>query len=197
VINLPSRPSPANEAPIFIDQGSILRGGLGSPDQRVNRLGDRFGLAVTMAPMPDPKTGRIWVSRLIQAKSQGARMRWPLNNFDPGAPGDIRINGGAQTGSTLAIDGATPNYVFREGQFFSIITNGSRFLYMVSAETIANNSGQANLPIWPMIRGAHLDNDVCEFGKPMIEGFVQGDTWQWEWALANFTHLQFEIHERA
>jgi len=198
MIDLPTWPQPASATPIYLDKGGILPGGGGASDQRLNKLGDRWGLSVTMPPMESPKVGRQWVSRLVQAKREGGRISWPLQGFDPGAPGDIRVNGIGQAGSTLVVDGATPNYVAREGQFFSIITNGARFVYMVKTETIFNDLGQANVPITPPLRFEHLDNDVCEFGAPIIEGFIQGDQWQWDWAVKNLTMpLQFEIHERA
>lgn len=149
-----------------------------------------------MPPLQSPKVGRQWLSRLIQAKQEGGRMVWPLMGFDPGGPGSILVNGAGQDGSTLNVDGATGNYVFREGQFFSIVTSGVHHIYMVAAETIANDAGQAALPISPVIRVQHADNDVCHFGKPMIEGLVQGDVMQWNWAIGNLAYLNFEIHER-
>jgi hypothetical protein len=136
------------------------------------------------------------VSRLIDAQQEGGRMRWPLQGFDPGLPGTILVNGAGQAGMTLNVDGATPGYVFREGQFFSIVTSGVHHLYKLRTETIANDAGQAALPIGPMLRVQHLDNDVCHFGVPMIEGFIQGDQRAWEAAIANFTNVDFEIRER-
>lgn len=197
MIDLPDYPAPNGATPVYLDKGGITRGGLGAPDQRVNRLGGRFGLAVTMPVLPSAKLGRKWVARLIRAQEEGARMEWPQLDFDVGEPGTVRINGAGQAGSTLAVDGASPGYAFREGQFFSIITGGAHHIYMVTTETLANGSGQASLPIWPPLRVQHADNDLCEFRKPLIEGFVQGDVAQWELQLGNFIGLQFEIYERA
>jgi hypothetical protein len=149
-----------------------------------------------LPPMFHQPTGRRWLSRLIQAKQDGGRMAWPLMDLNPGGPGSVLINGAGQDGSTLNLDGFTPDYVIREGQFFSVVTSGTHHLYMAAAETIANGSGHAALPISPMIRVQHADNDVCHFGAPMIEGFVQGEVFQWNWAVTNIASLQFEIHER-
>lgn len=196
MIDLPDTPSPQSGAPIYIDAGGTVKGGLGSPDQRVNRMGSRFGLMVTMPPLKSAKVGRQWVSRLIQAQSEGGRMAWPLNGFDPGLPGDVLVSGSGQAGSTLNVKGATPNYIFREGQFFSIVTASVHHVYMVGAETIASGTGTASLPIAPMLRVQHLDNDECHFGQPMIEGFISGDERQWQLAIGGFVGIEFEIRER-
>jgi hypothetical protein len=132
---------------------------------------------------------------LIRGKQEGVRIPWPLQGFDPGLPGDIRVNGASQSGRSLIVDGATPNYVFREGQFFSIETASQHYMYMVTGEVIANGSGAATLAIEPMLRTAPADNDVCHFGKPMIEGFIMGDQFQWEMALADFVGMAFDVVE--
>jgi hypothetical protein len=122
-------------------------------------------------------------------------MPYPLLDFDPGLPGNVLVNGGSQAGSTLNVDGATPNYVFREGQPFSILTGGKHYLYFVTTETAANGSGVAALPISPMLRKAPADNSPCHFGKPMIEGFIMGEEWRWEMSLERLISIQFDIVE--
>jgi hypothetical protein len=195
VIDLPDWPRPNDATPSLVDWGAFLTPGLGGPVQRVNRMGSRFKISVSFPPLPSAKEGRIFVRRLVQGKSEGVRMRFPLLDFDPGAPGTIRINGAGQAGSTLVVDGATPNYVAREGQFFSIETSGKHHLYMVAAETIFSNTGTASVPITPMLRRPHLDNDLCHFGKPMIEGFIQGDEIGWNLSVERVISLQFDISE--
>jgi hypothetical protein len=199
MIDLPALPPKTQATPIYLDKGGVLPGGLGAPDQRINRLGDRWGIAVTLPIVTHAKVGRQIVSRLVQAQRQGARMPWPLQGFDPGAPGPITVNGSNQTGSILIVDRGTPNYIAREGQFFSVDdgTGANHVLYMITAETTFNSSGQALLPIIPPIRVQHQDGNNCYLGTPMIEGFVQGDASQWDWIADRFTGpLSFEIHER-
>jgi hypothetical protein len=195
MIDLPETPAPNGATAALIDFGSFLTPPLGGPVQRIDRLGTRLKLTVSLPPLRSAKEGRIWVSRLIRGKLEGARMPWPLLDFDPGAPGNVLVNGASQAGSSLIVDGATANYVFREGQFFSIETNGVHHIHKVAEETLANSSGQATLPITPMIRVSPANNDVCHFGKPMIEGFIQGSELAWEMALGGFLGLSFEIHE--
>ena len=195
MIDLPDYPSPNAASPRLVDFGAFLTPSLGGPVQRVERMGSRFKIAVTMPPMRNEKLGRQWVARLIRGKQEGARMAWPLLGFDPGTPGSPKVHLAGQSGRLLGVKTATPNYVYREGQFFSILTNGRHYLYLVSAETIADATGFAAIPIEPMLRVSPADNDVCHFGKPMVEGFIQGQEFAWEMALANFVGMGFELSE--
>ncbi len=147
--------------------------------------------------MPSAGDGRRWVSRLMRGKTEGVRMEYPLLSFDPGAPGSPTVNGSGQTGTSLLVDAGTPNYVYREGQPFSILTGGRHHLYFVRTETIASNTGTATLPVTPMLRVAHLDNDVCHFGKPMIEGYILGDEFMWSMSLEHHIGIAFDIIEAA
>ena len=178
-----------------MDFGAFLTPSLGGPVQRVERMGTRFKIAVSMPPMPNPKLGRLWVAKLIRGKQEGARMPWPLLGFDPGTPGDILVSGASQAGRSLAVKAATPNYIFREGQFFSVVISARHYLYMVTAEAIASATGTATLAIEPMLRVSPPNNAPCYFGKPMVEGFILGDAFAWEMALANFVGIGFELSE--
>lgn len=195
MIDLPDWPTPNGADLALQDFGAFLTPALGGPVQRVNRMGSRFKISVSMPPLTSAKVGRQWVSRLVQGKSEGVRMPLPLLDFDPGLPGTVLVNGAGQTGSSLIVDGATPNYIFREGQPFSILTGGKHHLYLVRTETIANGSGQATLPISPMLRRPHADNDPCHFGEPMIEGFISGDELSWNLSLEHLIGIQFDIAE--
>jgi len=182
----------------LVDFGAFLTPSLGGPVQRVQRMGSRFKIACTMPPMPNPVLGRQWISRLVRGKQEGARMAWPLQGFDPGTPGDPKVSApsGPISGRSLPLNGATPNYIFREGQFFSLKSAAGRhYLYMVTTETIASATGTATLPIEPMLRIPATENNELHFGKPLIEGFIMGEAFQWEMALANFVGMSFELVE--
>lgn len=195
MIDLPEYPSPNGANPALLDFGALLVPSLGGPVQKINRMGSRFRIAVTMPPMPSQQLGRQWVARLLRGKSEGARLPFPLLDFNPGIPGDVLVNGASQSGSSLIVDGATPNYVFREGQFFSIVNSGKHHLHMVTAETIASGVGAATLPIFPMLRKSPANNAVCNFAEPMIEGFIMGEEQAWEMSLERFIGLEFQIVE--
>ncbi len=192
--DLPDYPSPNGADIGLLDFGSLLTPALGGPVQRVNRLGSRFRISVSMPPMTT-KTARAWIARLVMAKTEGARMPLPLLDFNPGAPGTPLITGAGQAGTTLNIDGATPGYAFREGQMFSILTGGKHHLYMLAAETIVGALGTAALPLTTALRRQHADNDPLHVTQPMIEGFVGGDEFMWNLSLERLISLQFEIAE--
>jgi hypothetical protein len=195
MIDLPDHPSPSAASPALIDFGAFLTPSLGGPVQRVERMGSRFGIRCTMPPMQNPKLGRQWVAKLIRGKQEGARMAWPLQGFDPGTPGDILVAAAGASGRALQVKAATPNYIFREGQFFSVVISGRHYLYMITAEVIASATGTASLAIEPMLRVSPPLNAVCHFGKPMVEGFIMGDQFAWEMSLANFVGIAFDIAE--
>lgn len=196
MIDLPEEPSPQAADASLLDFGAFLTPSLGGPVQRVERMGSRFRLAVSMPPMPGPRVGRQWVSALIRGKQEGARMPFPLQGFEPGSPGTVLVNGASQSGRTLIVDGATPNYPFRDGQFFSILTGGQHYLHMVSGEVLASNTGTATLTIEPMLRVSPADNAECHFAEPMIEGFIMGEAALWSMSIGQLIGMSFELVER-
>ena len=195
MITLPDYPSPAAASPALVDFGAFLTPSLGGPVQRVERMGSRFRIACQMPPMKNPDLGRKWISKLIQGKQEGARMAWPLQGFDPGSPGSPFVAGAGQSGRVVGIGGATPYYTYREGQFFSIETNGRHYLYMNTAEAFTDAAGYAPVHIEPMLRVSPNHLDPCHVGKPMVEGFIMGDAFGWEMALANFVGMSFDLTE--
>lgn len=195
MIDLPNWPAPAAASVAVLDFGPVLAPPLGGPLQKVQRLGSRSRLSVTMPPMRNGQVARQWLSRLRRAKIEGGRLPLPLLGFEPGVPGTVRVNGAAQAGSTLVVDGASAGYAFREDQPFSIVTGGVHHLHWVTAETVADPSGNATLPIFPMLRVQPADNDLCEFAEPKVEGFLGGDEVAWEMSLGNFIGFGFSIEE--
>jgi len=195
VIELPGLPAPVEASASLIDFGGFVTPPLGGRTQRVDRLGSRFKLAVTMPPMPSAETGRIFVRRLIAGKSEGVRMEFPLLSFSPGAPGAPVVNGNGQAGRTLAVRGLAPGYLAREGQFFSHVHAGGRCLYTIDADVAASGAGAATLAISPMLRVQPADGDALEFATPRIEGFVRGEEWSWAMSLDHLLRLEFAIEE--
>ena len=194
MIELPALAVPNGASPGLIDFGGFLTPGLGGRVQRINRLGNRFKIAVSYPPLPADGMGRIVVSRLIRGKTEGVRIEMPLL-YDPGIPGQPRVNGGGQAGRTLVCDGFAPNYSIREGQWFSHEFAGGRCLYNVDQQLTLSNTGTGTINLSPMLRVQPADNDVLNFTRPMIEGFVKGEEWRWEMSLEHNMAIQFEIEE--
>jgi hypothetical protein len=198
VIELPVWAVPNGAQPIYQDFGGFLVPGLGGEVQRIDRMGNRFGISVTFPPVVGKQRGRILVSRLIRGKTEGVRLEYPLLDFAPGQPGTVVVDGAGQSGRTLLVRGAEAGYAFREGQPFSIENaDGRHYLHFVDEETIADGSGDAELPISPMLRYEFADGDTCHFAKPMIEGFIMGEEWRWQMSVERFMYVECEIMERA
>jgi hypothetical protein len=198
VISLPTNPSPNGMTPLLRDFGGVLTPFLGGPEQMLVRIGTRFGVRVSLPPMRTDVLGRIYISRLLQGRQNFALLKWPLLEFNPGTPGTPLIATAATSGSSLALKGLTAGYVIKEGQFFSIIVSGQRYLYMANADVTASGGGTATVSMFPLLRKAVSVNDVVEIAQPMIEGLVSpGDELSWEIASNRFMGIGFTIMERA
>lgn len=178
-ITFPNRPGLRGGVPALLDWGGVLSPPLGGPTQTLLRLGTRFTAEFQVPKMWAEPLGRIWVSRLLQAKIQGGMLPIFQDGFDAGAPGVPVIDGAGQSGSTIALKGFTPYYAVREGQFFNLIHGDRRYLHMATAQAIADASGAVNLPILPMLRIIPDDGDGCSFGRPMLQGSISGNQAKW------------------
>lgn len=167
------------DKPRMIDWGGQLKPALGGPIQTIMRLGTRHAIDITLPVMRVEPDGRIWASRLRQAKLYGALLPFRQDGFSVNQPGSPVVNGAGQTGTTLALSGFRGGYAVREGQAFSIITNGRRYLYFAAASAIAAAGGTLSLTIFPMLRVSPANGDTCEFGKPMIQGSLSGNEVAW------------------
>lgn len=189
-ILLPAKPALQTDKPKMMDWGAVLTPALGGPVQTIMRLGTRHALDFTLPKMRTEPHGRIWSARLRMAKLFGALLPFGQDGFDVGAPGAIVVDGAGQSGMSLKIKGGTPYYAIKEGQAFSIVTNGKRYLYFASAQTILDGNGAAAAaPIFPMLRVLPADGDVCEFGRPMIQGSLSGNEVAWSRETAPWTDL--------
>ena len=194
-IALPTCPVPNDFQVLVRDFGGVLTPFLGGPEQRINRVGTRFGLRVTLPPL-EAGEGMPYLSRLLTGREQTVLLPWPLLDFDPGTPGAPRVNGNVSGGSILPLRGLTVGSQIKEGQFFSVIHNGRRYIHMFTANATANISGIASVTIYPMLRTNLLDNAVVEIAAPMIEGFVSpGDEISWSIGLSNDREISFSVME--
>lgn len=196
MMELPTGIHPNSASLRLIDFGGVLRPSLGGKIQRVNRLGNRYAMDVTLPPLPY-EVGRQVVSRLIRAKSEGLRMAIPAVKGKQGAPGSSLVNGAVTGGTSVAIDGLNAGYAALEGYWLSLVVSGQHYVHNVAETVVANGSGQATLTIAPELRVALPDNAVVNLAAPMIEGLVVGDELRWEISLAHHIGLSFSIEEAA
>jgi len=193
---LPASPAPQTVTPGVVDYGNTLTPFTGGAEQRINRPGNRWRVNVTMPPMDTYDDGRIFVARLVRARQEGLRMKFPLNGVQVGDPGSPQVDGAGQSGRILNLRGMADGFSAREGFFFSIETDGTHYLYQVDDGFTFDASGNGSIIINPMLRVPPNDGDVCHFVQPMIEGLVEGNDWEWEYSVANLTSISFGIKER-
>lgn len=198
MIELPDWAVPNGAQPIYQDFGGFLTPGLGGEVQRIDRMGNRFGIALTFPVMLGVQRGRILVSRLIRAKTEGLRVEYPLLDFDAGAVGAPVVDGAGQAGRSLALRGVKPRYAFREGQPFSIVNAAGRhYLHFIDEAAFADAAGDAVISISPMLRFEFADGAICHFERPMVEGFIMGDELRWAMSVERFIGVECELLESA
>lgn len=194
-VALPTCPMPDSIQPFLRDFGGNLTPFLGGPEQRINRLGTRFGVRYTMPPL-EGADARAFVARLVRGRFDRVLMPWPVTDFDPGDPGNPTINANYSGGSAIVLEGLDVSYTILEGQFFSIVHAGRRYMHMSTGNASPDGSGVVVMSIFPPLRTAVSIGDVVEIASPMIEGMVSpGDELGWQYALTSDTAISFSVVE--
>ncbi len=196
-IELPQPRLPQSAIPRLLDWGADQKAPMGGAFQRLNRLGNRFALVITYPRLKPEPDGRILAARLRRAKTEGALYPFPQPGLDIGNPGAPVVNGADQSGSVLILRGFTAGYVLREGQFFSIIHGGRRYLHEASADAVATAAGGMTVSLNPMLRIRPANGAIVEVAKPYIEGIVDGSTIDIEQTIAKSQIPTITITERA
>jgi hypothetical protein len=186
-ITLPETKGVKTDKIHMIDYAGQLKPQLGGVVQTLNRLGTRHALEVTLPTMKAEPWGRIWATQLRLAKMYGAIIWFRQDGLTIGNCGtNIQVNGAGQTGSTLALKNFTAGYTVLQGQAFSIVSGGRRYLHFAAADTTATAGGLISLPIFPMLRVIPADTNLCEFTKPYIQGSLSGNEVSWERLPMNY-----------
>ncbi|MDG6079749.1 hypothetical protein E3U23_11170 [Erythrobacter litoralis] len=197
MIELPDAPAPNGASPAMLDFGIDLVPPTGAAELRVDRPGSRFTIEVSFPPM-EPEKARVFVSRLLEAKRKGVRIPFPLLGVDQGIPGEPRIAGGGQAGTTIAMRGFVPGYVFKEGFWLSIENvEGQHFLHNCRSTGIAADDGRASMKIEPALRFPFADGAKVHLVEPMIEGRPVGTEWGWQIPVNRLIALSVPIREVA
>lgn len=179
----------ATASPRFIDRGGVLRAALGGPDQRLDRLGSRFGLDVQLKPMK-ADDARIWIARLIRGMRERATIRFP----QPGlaASGDLTSAAAAAANAeSISVSGATASA--NEGRFISFIVGGRHYVHQIKS-----TSGSP-IGIQPPLRVSVASGLSIKLNPASvtIEGYVLGDPMTWTIDQAKIYGLAFSLEESA
>lgn len=190
-IQMPDCPLPNESTPFLRDFGGVLTPFLGGPEQRINRIGTRFGVRFLMPEM-DGEEARAYVAKLLRGRFDRVIMPWPQTVYGQGDPGSPKLNANVTGGSAIPIKDLDAGYTIREGQFFSIVHAGRRYIHMATGPL----TGPGALGIFPPLRTALSTNDVVEIEAPMIEGMVSpGDEISWNNAIDLTTAIPFTVVE--
>lgn len=196
-IELPEHIGPASVELYHLDPGLNIRGPVGGPTVRLDRLGARYGARVTMPPMY-AEDAREFLPRLIRGKSTGIRIPVPLVGEVQDGAGSPVVNGAEQSGRTLSLRGVAAGYFFRAGSWLSIVdATGQHYLHMVYAAVRAPSNGVVDVELCELLREPFADGATVHVAKPMIEGFIQGNQQDWVLQPGNIVTFQFEIEEAA
>jgi hypothetical protein len=197
VIAMPSAVVPTAAEVFLRDFGTVLTPFLGGPEQRINRVGTRFGLRVTLPPKSTRDEALVVQSRLLRAREDRLRMAWPQPGLIIPNPGAPIVAAGVTAGTMLPLAGLAPGFQIREGQFCSLV-HGRRYIHMFAGDATVGADGAVNAAIWPMLRTPLSVGDVVEIAEPMIEGLVSpGDELGWRIAVEHLASFSFTISEGA
>lgn len=132
--------------------------------QRVARSGSWWEFDVRLTSVED---SRFWAWRGLLSKLQdeaetmywGPYPRGNLYDFQAGTGfGTPLVNGGSQTGRSLITDGWTAGAIIYAGDYIAFSNGTYRAMHIVTANTTANGSGEATLPIAPAIVRSPANN---------------------------------------
>jgi hypothetical protein len=194
-IALPTQPKAKTASPKFIDFGGTLSASMGGEDQRLNRLGSRFGAEYSLPPMK-AADAQVWISRLIRGRKEKVAFYFPQPGVITHGVTTCLVNGiHISNAEILSLKGIGGGRIIAEGQFLSIIKGGKRYLY--NATTTGSGSAAFAIGIQPGLRTALAGDEVVEIGLPMIEGYIKGDEMGWNVDDAKIYGLQFAIDEAA
>lgn len=138
----------------------------------IQRLGTKHEIVVTVPAVASAGCGPALVAALAVGKSAGVLLPIPEPKMPSIPYGAALVNGAGQLGSSLVVDGLTPQVAIPAGKWLSVIVSGRRYAYFTTAEVVADASGAATLPIYPMIRRSPADNAIVELAQPLFEGRV-------------------------
>ena len=195
MIELPELPAPNSVSPALIDFGFVQRPSLGGRATRIERSGARYRAEIGFPPMK-PELARVFVSRLLRAKSEGLRIEFPLLDVSQSPCGTPVVNGAGQTGKWLTLRGLSPHYAFREGYWLTVVdSDGARYLHNCASALAANAAGEATIVLAESLRAPFADGATVLLAKPTIEGFVTGEDWQWQIPVERLIALSVPIEE--
>jgi len=179
VLTLPARIAFRSVKPALVDPGYVLKSGGNAASVRINRPGAHYRAEFTFPVMP-VDAARALRSRLVEAKSAGLRVDWPLVGQNQGGFGAPVVDGTDSAGTTLKLKGMTAGAMLREGTWLSVIdADGMHYLHDVRTAVRVASDGKATTRVWPPLRCALANEAVVKIAAPQFEGVLVSDI-DWE-----------------
>lgn len=190
---LPTWPGPSEMTPRPISARNETRPGYGGPVGRNLRPGTRWAWDIALPPMSYEES-LLWDDLLEEGDTVVMPILQP--GLDLGTPGAPLVNGVMQSGRTLNLKGLAPGYVFRKGQWLSVISQGQRYAYKSRADATADGAGNIAIPLRTIIRYPLVNSAVVEIAEPKVEGWATPDPDSFKVGTDGLVSPRFTIEER-
>lgn len=129
--------------------------------QSFGRFGSRMGLVMEFDNL-DYDSGQLMRGFVMHLHGMEHRVLVHDHSYQQRGTmnGSPRVNGAQSSGYVLTTDGWDAGITLRAGDQFSVVNgDGIPELKTITADTVVNGSGEADVPIWPDIHGT-LANDA-------------------------------------
>lgn len=161
--------------------------------------GQMWSATVTIPPLRKEFV-EPWVAFLLALRGQtGTFLLGDPNNVTPRgvATGTPLVKGAAQTGGTLAIDGATINTTgwLKAGDYIQLGAASSATLHKVLLDADSDALGNVTLEIWPYMRTAPADNAAVTVSNCKGVFRLATNTQSWSINESSAYGLQFDAME--
>lgn len=162
--------------------------------QTVEMPGARWRCSFTMENLVEADAALLQ-ALLVQLRGQANRLL--LHNFARPTPrgtatGTPLVNGASQTGVSLITDGWTAGITaLRTGDFFGV--NGE--LKMVTADAVADGSGNATISFEPPLRSSPADNAAITTNKPLAIFMLSSPDSGWDTQPYRISNVPIDLIE--
>lgn len=189
-ISLPDTPAHRKQKIFQISFAENQEPMLGGPETRIARLGTRLGVSVELPPM-NYLTAMAWIARLMRSDEDESVFPFRQSGFTPAQAQNWTAQAAAANTYYLPVTRPGADALPVEGQFFSIVKNGRRYLHVVTG---AITAGGFN--IFPALRTSMAGAETVEFPSPKIQGQVNRDRiTEWEIDRALTVGVSFDLRE--
>lgn len=162
--------------------------------QTLEMPGARWRCSFVMENLSDADAALLQ-ALLVQLRGQANRLL--LHNFARPTPrgtatGTPLVNGASQTGVSLITDGWTAGITaLRTGDFFGV--NGE--LKMVTADAVADGSGNATISFEPPLRSSPADNAAITTNKPLAIFMLSSPDSGWDTQPYRISNVPLDLIE--